>query len=129
VCEGYRSADVNILASRTEGYPKVLTEGMLHGSVPVAADVGINALIVAHGQRGETFPHGDHEALARVLEKLLGQPELLEKKMVAGREYTRTVTLEAFAELHRRVLAEQWGLSTHLSDASLHQRRPAESMI
>jgi glycosyltransferase involved in cell wall biosynthesis len=111
VREGYRRAQVKVLASRTEGYPKVLAEAMVHGCLPVAADVAINRQIVAEGERGATFPWGEPESLAAVLRGIIADPSRLAEQIRAGRAYTRGVTLEAFRDLHRQVLERQWGLA------------------
>jgi glycosyltransferase involved in cell wall biosynthesis len=110
VCDAYRRAHFNVLASRREGYGKVVTEGMLHGCVPVAADVGIIAQMVDHGRRGRTFPLGDSNALADLLQNLSDRPEQIAEMLEEGRRYARTVTLEAFQRLHQEVLARHWAL-------------------
>jgi glycosyltransferase involved in cell wall biosynthesis len=111
VRECYRRSHINVLASRTEGYPKVLAEGMLHGTVPVAADVGINAQILDHGRRGATFAGGDAMMLAQEIRALVEQRERFAGMISQGRQYTRTVTLEAFQELTRRTLVSHWRLA------------------
>lgn len=109
VREANRSAHVSVLASRSEGYPKVLAEAMCGGAVPVASDVGINSQILAKN-RGRVFPFGDSERLAQRLAELAHNPELLRQMALDGREYTRTRTLEAFWELQDQILTERLGV-------------------
>lgn len=109
VREAHRAAHVAVLASRTEGYPKVLAEAMCGGAVPVASDVGINAEILAKG-RGRVFPFGDSDRLAQCLAELAGDPGSLRRMVLAGRVYTRARTLEAFWELQHQILTEHLGV-------------------
>jgi len=115
VREAHRSAQVAVLASRSEGYPKVLAEAMCGGAVPVASNVGINSEILAKG-RGRVFPYGDSERLAQCLADLSGDPDRLRRMTLAGREYTRSRTLEAFWELQQQILTDRLGVPAERSD-------------
>jgi glycosyltransferase involved in cell wall biosynthesis len=109
VREANRTAHVAVLASRSEGYPKVLAEAMCGGAVPVASDVGINAEILAKG-RGRLFPFADSERLAQCLAELAGDPGSLRRMVLAGRVYTRARTLEAFWALQHQILTQRLGV-------------------
>jgi len=80
------------------------------GAVPVVSDVGINSEILGHGERGRVFPFDDHTKLAQHLADLSRAPRQLARLARAGREYTRTVTLDAFADLQRRILVNFLGV-------------------
>jgi hypothetical protein len=108
----YRDAHVNILASRTEGYPKVVAEGMVCGAVPVTSRFPLAETMLAGGARGVTFPHDDAAALAAAVTGLVHDPDRLRRMIMAGRSYARTVTLDAFGDQMRAVLEESWGVST-----------------
>jgi hypothetical protein len=87
--------------------------------------VGINAQIVDYGRRGATFAPGSADALAQVIGTLVEEPKRLAELIHRGREYTRSVTLEAFQELHRSVLASHWGISLPLQNPP--ERFPASA--
>jgi glycosyltransferase involved in cell wall biosynthesis len=109
VRDAYRLAHVGVLASRTEGFPKALAEAMSGGAVPVASDVGINAQMLGEG-RGRLFQFGDAAGLADRLAELAGAPAALRSMALAGREYTRTRTLEAFWDLQNDILTNRLGV-------------------
>ena len=84
--EVYASADVFVLASFTEGHPKVLLEAMACGVPCVASDCAGNRSLVTDGQTGLLFDPHDAHALAHCLERVLGEPELGSRLARAARE-------------------------------------------
>lgn len=67
----YRSADAFVLASFTEGHPKVLLEAMSTGLPVVASDCVGNRSLVTDGVTGLLFDPHHPEALAAALERVL----------------------------------------------------------
>jgi glycosyltransferase involved in cell wall biosynthesis len=65
----YRSIDVLVSSSRTEGFPNVVAEAMSYGKPVVTTDVGDAAAIV--GETGIVVPPGDAEALADGMNRML----------------------------------------------------------
>lgn len=110
----YRRADLNVLASRTEGYPKVVVEGMVAGAVPVVSDFPMARAMVDGGRRGLTFPAGDPSALAGRLAELHQAPGRVAGMVVAGRDYARTVTLDAYRQRIEGLLDDHWAGSGRL---------------
>lgn len=110
VRRAYARAHVGILASLTEGFPRVLAEAMAGGAVPIASEVGINAQILAHGERGLIFPFNQHVALAARLHEAATDPSGLARRAEAGRDYTRGITLESFYELQDHILTDRLGV-------------------
>jgi glycosyltransferase involved in cell wall biosynthesis len=84
--EIYASADAFVLASFTEGHPKVLLEAMACGVPCVASDCAGNRSLVTDGQTGLLFDPRDSRALAHCLERVLGEPELGSRLARAARE-------------------------------------------
>ncbi|WP_224826135.1 glycosyltransferase [Cognatishimia sp. MH4019] len=61
----YRSLDVLVLSSRTEGFPNVVAEAMSHARPVITTDVGDAAHIV--GDTGLTVPQQDVNAMASAI--------------------------------------------------------------
>lgn len=79
VSRWYRLADILVVPSRYEPFGMVVLEGMLHGLVVVAADIGGPAEIIRHGSTGWLFPARDSAALAESLGCLVERPRLRQR--------------------------------------------------
>jgi glycosyltransferase involved in cell wall biosynthesis len=88
-----------------ENSPNVILEAYAHRTPVIASDLGGMAELVKHGQNGLLFAPGDAVDLARQIQRILSEPNLL-TELQAGIEPVRGVTeemdeLEAF--YHRAV--------------------------
>lgn len=106
----YERASVLVLPSRTEGWPKVLTEAMAFGVPCVATRGGLNDWMLGEG-RGLTVDYGDPGALAEAVARLLGespadQAERRSRCAAFGQRYT----LDGVREGIRGVLEERCGV-------------------
>ncbi len=82
----YASSDVFVLASFTEGHPKVLLEAMACGLPCVASDCAGNRSLITDGETGLLFdPHRPDE-LAACLRRIFGDPILGARLGKAARE-------------------------------------------
>ncbi|HZP37433.1 MAG TPA: glycosyltransferase [Methylomirabilota bacterium] len=81
----YGGADAFVLASFTEGHPKVLLEAMACGVPCVASDCVGNRSLVTDGRTGLLFDPHDEKALARCLERILHEPGLAGRLAAAAR--------------------------------------------
>jgi len=86
----YRSADAFVLASFTEGHPKVLLEAMACGVPCVASDCAGNRSLVTHGKTGLLFDPHNAAALADCVRRVLTEPGLAESLTRAAREMVVT---------------------------------------
>jgi glycosyltransferase involved in cell wall biosynthesis len=66
----YRSADIFVLGSRSEGFCGACLEAMACGVVPVVTDVSGFRGVTDRGRVGLLYPPGDSDALAAALTKL-----------------------------------------------------------
>jgi len=69
-----------------EPFGQVVVEGMAAGLAVVAADSGGPAEVIDHGVTGLLYPPGDAAALAEILRRLVGDPDLRARLGRAGRE-------------------------------------------
>ncbi len=83
--EFYASLDLLVSASRQEGLPMALLEGMASGLAVVATRVGAVPEVVLNGQTGFLVEPGDPDRLAAGMERLLADSELRESFGLAGR--------------------------------------------
>jgi len=69
--------DVFVLPSlRREGLPRAVIEAMCQNVPPVVTDSGGSPELIEEGVSGRIVPPGDAVALARVLDQLIGDPDL-----------------------------------------------------
>ncbi|MEP3274895.1 MAG: glycosyltransferase [Stappiaceae bacterium] len=98
----YRSIDVLVLSSRTEGFPNVVVESMSFGRPAVTTDVGDAAAIVAH--TGFIATPGEPEELASGMMKFLQMsPE--EYKALSDKAYDRVsenYSIDAISKIYRK---------------------------
>jgi glycosyltransferase involved in cell wall biosynthesis len=73
--ELYNLADLFVLASYSEGLPRVLIEAMACGCIPVVTNVGDAAAVVRDGFNGFIVDPGDHERLGERIKQTLSLPE------------------------------------------------------
>ena len=81
----YAGADAFVLASFTEGHPKVLLEAMAAGVPCVASDCEGNRSLVADGRTGLLFDAHRPDELAQRLERLLADAALADDLAAAAR--------------------------------------------
>jgi glycosyltransferase involved in cell wall biosynthesis len=98
--EVYASADVFVLASFTEGHPKVLLEAMACGVPCVASDCAGNRSLVTDGQTGLLFDPHEPKHLAACLDRVLKDPAL-------ARRLAETARAEIVARYDLRALVER----------------------
>jgi glycosyltransferase involved in cell wall biosynthesis len=83
--EIYRSLDLLVLPSLfQETYSLVAREALLLGTPLFASDVGALPEIIKPGVNGELFPPGDVEALARLIQRVSGNPDQLSSYKLPG---------------------------------------------
>jgi glycosyltransferase involved in cell wall biosynthesis len=89
----YRTSDVMLHVSWTEGFPQVLVEAFATGLPVVATAVG--GVAAGVGAAALLIPPGDPDAAAAALRRIATDSELRSRLVAAGIERARALTLEA----------------------------------
>jgi glycosyltransferase involved in cell wall biosynthesis len=85
-----KGADSIVLASRSEGLPNVIMEGMACGCVPISTPVGAVPALLENGKLGKLFPYNDVTALTTAVTWLLDHPTERKRMVAAGKQKIRT---------------------------------------
>lgn len=105
------AADLFVLPSLTEGFPKALVEAMAAGIPVVASGVGAIPMILgADGATGRVILPGDAGALAGALADLAANPARRERMGRNAQRRARGWTLEAWAQQIGTELEAAWGV-------------------
>ncbi len=102
-------AQLFVLVSKWEGFPRTILEAMRAGLPVIASNVGGVTESVAEGKNGYVVPRGDANALRERLRTLLVSPELRIQMGAEGRkryeaEFTFERMLEKTLAVYERVL-------------------------
>jgi glycosyltransferase involved in cell wall biosynthesis len=108
----YENADIVVLPTLSEGFPRSVLEAMFCGIPVVASAVGGIPEIVVDGETGYLVPPGDANALANALLRLLRDPHLRIKFGRAGRErvqqhFSSEQMIEKIQALYLKLLASK----------------------
>lgn len=85
----YRSLDLYVAPSRTEGFGLTPLEAMATGLPVIAGDVGAYPELIVQGRTGAVVPTGDLAAYIAALEPYLADPELARRHGENARAYAR----------------------------------------
>lgn len=109
MAEYYRKAHLMLLPSASEGWPKVLSEGMAYGVVPLASTISsIPQNLKAFGC-GRALPQEAAEFAAAVRE-YAAHPEVWKVESLAGMAAARYFTYEAYLGGVQSMALSTWGL-------------------
>jgi hypothetical protein len=116
------AADLFVLPSLTEGFPKALVEAMAAGIPAVASGVGAIPMILGlEGEHGRVIPPGNVDALVAALAALGADPARRSRLGQNARRRARSWTLDAWAREIGGALESAWGAP--LRDAGDEKRR------
>ena len=107
----YRSLDIMVSASRQEGLPMAILEGMASGLPLVATSVGEVPNVVHDGVTGLVVQPEDPGALAAAIGRLLDDPALRRQFGAAGRtliesEYSAARMTEDYLRIYEEAIAQ-----------------------
>jgi glycosyltransferase involved in cell wall biosynthesis len=91
----YQQAHFNILPSRSEGWPKVVAEGMFWGCLPIATRVSCVPTMLDAGKRGLLLAM-DFQEDVELIYNLIQHPTVYEEMVIEGIAWSRKYTLDLF---------------------------------
>lgn len=103
--ELYSRSLVWFLASRNEGLPNPLLEGMACGCALVSTDCGGAADIIEHGRSGLVVPVGDADAMVQSILRLLDDAALRKRFVAASSEKLENFTWPRAIDAFEHALA------------------------
>ncbi len=106
----YAAAHFILLPSRSEGWPKVLSEAMAYGAVPVAAAVSSIPQILRAAGAGVAIPVEDTDGMAAAITHWVADPAAWRAMSHAGVQAARWFTYSAYQEAVAGLFADSWGI-------------------
>jgi glycosyltransferase involved in cell wall biosynthesis len=106
------AADVLVLASETEGWPKSIAEGMAFGLACIGSNVGFVPQMLEG--RGFAVTPRDEDGLTAALLRLAESPDRLAEMRQGAAVWAQRYSLEGLRDALRDLMAEWWGEPTRL---------------
>ncbi|AWH72864.1 glycosyl transferase family 1 [Dokdonia sp. Dokd-P16] len=103
VKEAYKNADLLILLSKSEGWPKVVAEAMFWGVVPIVSSVSCVPWMIANGERG-ILVNNPEDIDIEYLRNQLTNKEALAQMSKDAAEWSRQYTMDTFAQEVKKLL-------------------------
>jgi len=95
--KAYQESHFIVLPSQSEGWPKVIAEGMFWGCVPLATSVSCVPYMVNFGNRGILLDIDLKSDVANI-QKLISNEETYKMMALNGMEWSRKYTLDTFEQ-------------------------------
>ena len=110
VAEYYAASHFILLPSRSEGWPKVLSEAMAYGVVPVAAAVSSIPQILGETRAGVALPVDDIDGMAGAIAGFVAEPERWEAASRAGVVAAHRFTYSTYQSAVAGLFSGAWGV-------------------
>jgi glycosyltransferase involved in cell wall biosynthesis len=104
----YRKAHLFIFPSKSEGWPKVLSEAMAHGVVPLASDVGSIKEILVETGAGRAFSLGNNQLYIDAIFEYAQDPQLWKDTSLKGINAAKKFTYEHYLSDVKRMFYKYW---------------------
>jgi glycosyltransferase involved in cell wall biosynthesis len=104
--ELYRRADVFVLPSYSEGFPKAIREAMANCCPVIATDVGGVQALLTHGEQALLIPPKDPDAIAQAVTRLLSDEGLRHHMIEQAYSHALHYSVEACARRLALTLTE-----------------------
>lgn len=107
----YEAAHFVLLPSSSEGWPKVLSEGMAYGALPIASAVGSIPETIRKAGSGAALSVADIDAFIGAIETFIEDPEEWLRQSRAARNAADSFTYDHYLNEVRGLFSRRWGLS------------------
>jgi len=104
----YVKAHLNILPSQSEGWPKVLSEGMAYGVVPVAGAVSSIPQILTKTRAGVSIDPFDIDGFVAAIQKMINEPEVWKFHSQNSLTYAPLFTYEHYLSSVKGLFKDAW---------------------
>ena len=115
--EFFDTADLLLVPSLSEGWPKVILEAFARGLPVVASNVGGIPGLVQDGVTGLLVPPASPEAIAEAIDTLIVDSTLHQNLAAKGIETAHQFTVEAVTQRQVQLLNRRFGLQLHAEAA------------
>lgn len=112
----YEQADVLVLASETEGWPKAIAEAMAFGVVCIGSDRGLVSRMLSEG-RGLTVVPRDVIGLKARLRDVASHADEFASMRMAAASWSQQFSLAGLREALRCLLETRWGSPANVKSA------------
>jgi len=125
VLDQYEQADVLVLASETEGWPKAIAEGMAFGLICIGSDRGLIPQMLGDG-RGIVVPPRDVAALVQALAPIVAAPAAYQGLRDRAAAWAQAYSLDGLRDALQALLIRSWHLAPE-TFAPGARREPGEA--
>lgn len=109
----YAKAHFILLPSVSEGWPKVLSEAMAYGVVPLASDVSSIPQILAETQAGHAFPADQPQLYVNKILQYTHDSTAWKVSSFNGVQAANRFTYETYLDSVRSLFSDRWNLDLH----------------
>lgn len=100
-----------LLPSESEGFPKVLSEGMAYGVVPVASDVGSIPQVLSRFNCGVALPAADESSYVYAIKRYIQNPSEWLSASRAGVNAANHFTYERYLTSVQEMFFDAWSIT------------------
>jgi glycosyltransferase involved in cell wall biosynthesis len=104
----YGSAHLFIFPSTSEGWPKVLSEAMAHGVVPIASAIGCIPQELEKIGSGKTVNQTDLDGFTKTILFYIKNPDIWKAESLKATEAGRKYTYDAYLHAVRKLFMDHW---------------------
>ncbi len=97
-------------STASEGWPKVLSEGMAYGVVSLASAVSSIPQILTESGAGQALPPNEPQAYVRAIQAYLENPESWRQASLAGVGYAQKYSYDYYLALLKQTACQAWQL-------------------
>jgi glycosyltransferase involved in cell wall biosynthesis len=101
VKKSYQESHFLLFLSKSEGWPKVVSEAMFWGCVPVTKKISCVPWMLENGRRGLLVEEGEKEISKKIID-LIEHKKVFDQMSLNAKKWSREYTLESFEyEIHK----------------------------